>query len=77
MGTKLNLWVKLTPGQDGYILAEVPSLPGCRSQGKTREEALRNVAEAASLCIEELIEERRDIPDDSATSDFTLEEIAV
>ena len=75
MGT--NLWVKLTPGEDGYVLAEAPSLPGCRSQGKTREEALRNVAEAASLCIEELLEEGREIPNDSPQSDFTLEQIAV
>jgi predicted RNase H-like HicB family nuclease len=41
--------VLLYPGDDGYLVAEVPSLPGCVSQGKTREEALANVREAISL----------------------------
>jgi len=40
--------VLLYPGEDGYVVAEVPSLPGCISQGKTREEALENVREAIS-----------------------------
>ncbi len=31
---------------DGVFVATVPSLPGCISQGSTREEALRNVREA-------------------------------
>jgi predicted RNase H-like HicB family nuclease len=38
--------VILSPGEDGYWVAEVPSLPGCISQGKTREEALLNIKEA-------------------------------
>ena len=33
-------------------VAEVPSLPGCVSQGTTREEALENIAEAADLWME-------------------------
>ena len=33
-------------GEDGYWIAEVPSLPGCISQGKTRDEALENIKEA-------------------------------
>ena len=32
--------------QDGYWVAEVPSLPGCVSQGRTKEEAIANVKEA-------------------------------
>jgi len=39
------------------VVAEVPSLPGCISQGKTREEALNNVREAISL-HEEVLRER-------------------
>jgi predicted RNase H-like HicB family nuclease len=35
--------VLLYPGEDGYFVVEVPSLPGCISQGKTREEALANI----------------------------------
>ena len=41
--------VLLYPGEDGFIVAEVPSLPGCISQGRTRDEALTNVREAISL----------------------------
>lgn len=40
----------------------VPSLPGCTSQGKTREEALANVQEAIRGQIETLRQLRRDIP---------------
>ena len=47
--------VTLTPGEDGYIIAECPSLPGCVSQGNTREEALKNIQEA----IEGIIEVRK------------------
>lgn len=39
----------LYPGKDGYFVVEVPSLPGCISQGKTREEALANIEEAIAL----------------------------
>lgn len=46
--------VLLSHGEDGYFVVEVPSLPGCISQGKTREEALANIEEAISLYIEVL-----------------------
>jgi predicted RNase H-like HicB family nuclease len=48
--------VILYPGDDGYFVVEVPSLPGCISQGKTREEALSNIEEAISLYIEVLLD---------------------
>jgi predicted RNase H-like HicB family nuclease len=38
--------------EDGVFVAECPSVPGCLSQGKTREEALQNIREAISLCLE-------------------------
>jgi predicted RNase H-like HicB family nuclease len=47
--------VTLCAGEDGYIVAECPSLPGCVSQGNTREEALKNIQEA----IEGIIEVRK------------------
>lgn len=44
--------VHLYPGEDGWVVAEVPALSGCISQGRTREEALANVREAIELCLE-------------------------
>lgn len=38
--------------EDGVWIAECPSIPGCVSQGATREEALSNVQEAIALCLE-------------------------
>lgn len=44
--------VTLYPGEDGYIVAECPIIPGCVSQGKTEDEALANIKEAIELCLE-------------------------
>jgi predicted RNase H-like HicB family nuclease len=52
--TETKRKVLLYPGEDGYFVVEVPSLPGCITQGKTREEALANVEEAIGLYIEVL-----------------------
>ena len=54
--------VLLYPGEDGYFVAEVPSLPGCVSQGKTRAEALANIEETISLYIEVLHDRGEPIP---------------
>ena len=48
--------VVLEKGEDGYFVVTVPSLPGCISQGKTREEALENIKEAIELYLEVLQE---------------------
>ena len=56
--------VILYPGEDGYLIAEVPSLPGCVSQGKTRDEALANIQEAIGLHVEVLQERGEPLPDD-------------
>ncbi len=48
----MYLTVTLEQGEDGYIIAECPSLPGCVSQGKTEEEALANIKEAIDLWLE-------------------------
>jgi predicted RNase H-like HicB family nuclease len=54
--------VILYPGEDGYFVVECPSLPGCISQGKTREEAIENIREAIQLYIEVLEENGQPIP---------------
>ena len=56
--------VILDPGEDGYIDVNVPALPGCITQGKTREEALKNAREAIELYIEVLKEDNEPIPED-------------
>jgi predicted RNase H-like HicB family nuclease len=43
---KSEFTVVLTPGADGWFVAEVPSMPGCISQGRTQSDALRNIADA-------------------------------
>ena len=49
--------VIIYPGEDGYWVAECPSLPGCISQGKTREEAIANIREAIQGYIAALEED--------------------
>jgi len=56
--------VIIYPGEDGYYVAECPSLPGCISQGKTREEAIANIREAIQLYIEVLEETGQPVPED-------------
>lgn len=48
--------------EDGVFVAEVPSLPGCLSQGATRSEALVNVREAIALYVESLEEHGEPVP---------------
>ncbi len=50
--------------ENGDWIAEVPSLPGCVSDGKTREEALENVKEAIDLYIESLEARGKPVPED-------------
>jgi predicted RNase H-like HicB family nuclease len=42
----LTVRVVIYPGEDGYLVAECPELPGCASQGRTRADALANIREA-------------------------------
>jgi predicted RNase H-like HicB family nuclease len=50
------------PGEDGYWVAECPSLPGCVSQGATREEAVNNIKEAIEGYVEVLKEDGLPVP---------------
>ncbi len=49
-------------GEDGYWVAECPSLPGCISQGKTKEEAIVNIREAIDGYVEALEEDHLTVP---------------
>lgn len=56
--------VLLFRDEDGGWVVECPSLPGCISQGDTREEAIVNIKEAIELYIEVLQDEGRPIPEE-------------
>ena len=57
--------VLLYRGEDGFWVAEVPSLPGCISQGETREQALANIRDAIHGYIEALEADNRPVPPDT------------
>ena len=48
--------------EDGVFIAEVPTLPGCLADGRSRQEALRHVREAISIYLESLEEHGDPIP---------------
>ena len=48
----MKLHVIIEKDEAGYFIAEVPALPGCLSQGKTKEEALQNIREAVEGWLE-------------------------
>lgn len=48
----MKFLVTLEPGEDGWIVAECPALPGCVSQGRTTAETLANIREAIELSLE-------------------------
>ena len=52
MANQRRLTVILEPEEDGGYSVHCPSLPGCVSQGDTREEALENIQEAIGLVLE-------------------------
>ena len=48
----MTVTVVLEKGEDGFFSVHCPSLKSCWSQGKTKEEALRNIREAIVLYLE-------------------------
>ena len=57
--------ISLYKGQDGFWVTECPSLPGCISQGRTKEEALSNIKVAIELYIECLVEDNLEVPEEN------------
>jgi predicted RNase H-like HicB family nuclease len=51
-GYQMKVKVVLEPSEEGGFTAYVPSLPGCISEGNSREEALENIREAIELYLE-------------------------
>jgi antitoxin HicB len=64
--------VVLTPEEGGGYSVSVPALPGCASQGETREEALAMIREAIELYLESL-----DAHGDSRPGPIEIERVTV
>ena len=56
--------VVIYPGEDGFWVAECPSLPGCVTQGRTKEESVAIIREAIQAYIEALEEDGLAVPED-------------
>ncbi|MGB7291803.1 MAG: type II toxin-antitoxin system HicB family antitoxin [Thermodesulfobacteriota bacterium] len=56
--------VIIYPGEDGYWVAECPSLPGCVSQGKSKEDAVANIKEAILGYISALEDDGLPVPEE-------------
>jgi predicted RNase H-like HicB family nuclease len=67
----MKLKVILEPSEEGGYTAIVPSLPGCISEGDTKEETLRNIREAIELYLEPVDD------DQIATQNAEMVELAV
>ena len=52
MEEDMKIKIYLEPSEEGGYTAIVPSLPGCISEGETKEEAIRNIREAIELYLE-------------------------
>lgn len=48
----MKFTVTIDRDEDGVWIVECPAIPGCVTQGTTKEEALANIAEAIKLCLE-------------------------
>ncbi|KAA0254048.1 type II toxin-antitoxin system HicB family antitoxin [Acidobacteria bacterium ACD] len=57
-----DLPIVLVPGESGFVVATCPVIPGCVTQGATREEALENIKEAIALALECRAEEGWQLP---------------
>ena len=56
-------------GEDGYWVAECPSLPGCISQGETREAAIANIREAIRGYIRALEDDKLPVPPEDSRAE--------
>lgn len=50
---RYHLPVLIEQDEDGVFIVSIPTLRGCRSCGRTVDEAMKNIAEAAALCLED------------------------
>ncbi|MBM7854320.1 putative RNase H-like HicB family nuclease [Desulfohalotomaculum tongense] len=74
----LNYYLSLTykivlhPAEEGGYVAEISELPGCLSQGETKEEALEMIEDAKIAWIETALELGREIPEPAPDDKFSV-----
>ena len=68
----MKLPVVLRPGEDGWLVAECPLIPGCISQGRNHDEALANIREAIELCLETKDQEGWALPENYEVVDINV-----
>ncbi|MCX9014531.1 MAG: type II toxin-antitoxin system HicB family antitoxin [Candidatus Methanoperedens sp.] len=73
--TKLTLPVIVEKDEDGFYVVECPLLKSCYTQGKTLDEALRNIREVIELCLEE--ESEDEVYDIAHIQEFSFHTVAV
>ena len=67
--------VFLEKDEDGFYVVECPVFSGCYSQGKTIDEALKNVKEVIELCLEE--EENIEIAESYSPREISLHTVTI
>ncbi len=63
----MKLKVVLEPSDEGGFTVHVPTLPGCISEGNTREEALANIKDAITLYLEPVEDDLTNTPGSEIT----------
>lgn len=58
-----NFTVLVEKDEDDFLVASVPSLKGCHTQGRTMDELLKNIKEVIELCLE-VEQEKNKIPEE-------------
>jgi predicted RNase H-like HicB family nuclease len=67
----MRFQVTIDRDEDGAYVVECPAIPGCVSQGKTEEEALRNIEDAIRECL--AVRAERGMPPTVATHEIEIE----
>ncbi len=71
----MRFTVLLEPEEDDGFVVSVPALPGCISQGDTREEALANIREAIALYVEDCVEAGDPVPTEAGKEFVEIEAV--
>ena len=67
-----EFYVVIERDEDGCFVGEVPALRGCYSQGRSIDELLENMREVISLCLEELGDEDKALPEFVGVQEVTV-----